>query len=77
MTRPGWIKLTKYEPDVISPSDTSVIYINTDHIQSVYEEVEDNGDIITVIDLVTGRHLVTEVLELVLQMIETARILKT
>lgn len=77
MTRPGWIKLTKYEPDVITPSDTSAIYINADHIQSVYEEVEGNGDIVTVIDLVTGQCLVAEELERVLERIETARILKT
>lgn len=75
MARPGWIGLTKYEPDVITPSDTSTIYINANLIQSVYEEVEDNGDIITVIDLVTGRYLVTESLERVLHRIETARIL--
>ena len=73
----GWIKLTKYEPDALVPSDTSAIYINVDQIQSVYEEVEDNGDIITVIDLVTGRHIVSEEAVNVLQKIKLARPTRT
>ena len=73
----GWIKLTKYEPDALVPSDTSAIYLNVDQIQSVYEEVEDNGDIITVIDLVTGRHIVSEEAVNVLQKIKLARPTRT
>ena len=73
----GWIKLTKYEPDALVPSDTSAVYINVDQIQSVYEEVEDNGDIITVIDLVTGRHIVSEEAVNVLQKIKLARPTRT
>ncbi|MBR3237408.1 MAG: hypothetical protein IKF99_03125 [Oscillospiraceae bacterium] len=73
----GWIKLTKYEPDALVPSDTSAVYVNVDQIQSVYEEVEDNGDIITVIDLVTGRHIVSEEAVNVLQKIKLARPTRT
>lgn len=73
----GWIKLTKYEPNALVPCDTSAVYINVDQIQSVYEEVEDNGDIITVIDLVTGRHIVSEEAVNVLQKIKLARPTRT
>ena len=74
----GWIRLTRWRPDALLMSDLDPIYVNVEQIQAVYEEVfGDNGDIVTVIDMVTGEFRVSEDVNAVLQKIRLSRPVRT
>lgn len=74
----GWIKLTRWSPDALLESDLDPIYVNVEQIQAVYEEVVgDEGDIVTVIDMLTGEFKVSEDAKEVLQKIRLSRPVRT
>lgn len=73
----GWIKLTRWDPSAPDPDHAGDIYISVDNIQAVYEEVMDNGDIVTVIDMITGQFEVSEDIDEALRKINLARPTRT
>ena len=48
-----------------------------DNVQAVYEEVMDNGDIVTVIDMITGQFEVSDDADEVLKKIRLSRPTRT
>ena len=73
----GWIKLNEWKPDAYLPDHAGDLYISVDNIQAVYEEVEDNGDIVTVIDMITGEFRSSDGIDEVLKKIRLARPTRT
>jgi len=71
----GWIKLRRYDPFAIFADDCAPVYVSTDQIQAVYEEVDQDNDgtIYTVLDMTTGTIKVADPIGEVMQKIKLAR----
>lgn len=73
----GWIKADRWDPSAPDPDHAGEIYISVDNVQAVYEEVMDNGDIVTVINMITGQFEVSDDADEVLKKIRLSRPTRT